>query len=279
MNGRRAIILLAALMLGLGCDRADYSPQRLRAEHALLAKQDMAFIKRGRDFGYYDVTVISDRGDTLHCNYRVPAGVLNRKLKALLWLYDSPDTVDMSVLDGTAAGRVTAVLGCNLHDAFERDGSGAVKSGKSNAMSGLLDTRRRVDLLLQLLRKHQVNDSLQIFVGGEGLAAVAAIPALAGQSKRHAGIALADLSGGQALAEQWTEYEFAQAATWSGELRGHVALFDDQDPGIAFAQSPQRWPLSGTSLESVVRWVAGGDTLASQVLVDTTFSRVVKVES
>lgn len=273
-----------------------FTVEKLKHEWASLVKQDMKFVSRGQNFAHYAVTAISDRSDTVVVQYRVPAN--HRKLRALLWVYDSPNDVNLSaILDQNTHAQHAAVIGYNVHENFERDERGNINSSRANLYNGLATSRREIGLLLQLMRKHQVIDSTQIFVAGQGLANTPTLGGTMERSNRIKSIGLIDFSRGM---KKWqeidkggfaTSYEFA-----TNGLHGKPALIEPQDsPGFS-------WPDGGASLngqpytmksvagisetdilrnglESALEWVVGSDTLAAPVRVDTTFTKVVKVAS
>lgn len=273
-----------------------FTVEKLRQEHGTLVKQDMKFISRGQNFAHYVVTAIGDRADTVAAQYRVPAN--HRKLKALLWVYDSPNNVNLSaILDDNSRAQHAAILGYNVSKNFERDERGVINSSRANIYNGLATSRREVEMLLQLLRKHQVNDSTQIYVAGQGVANIPMLGALAGTSSRIREVGLIDFARGLRMWQELDKGGFATEKKFATDgLHGTPALIEPQDsPGI-------NWPSGGQSLtgrpytmgsiasrsetdilrsglESALEWVVGGDTLAAPIKVDTTFTKVVKVAS
>ncbi len=273
-----------------------FAVDKLWQERGILASQDMRFLSRGQNFAHFAVTAVSTKGDSVSAHYRLPAN--SRKLKALLWVYDSPNDVNMSmILDRNIRAQHAAVLGYNIHENFERDGQGAINSSRANLFNGLATTRREVDVLLQMLKKHQVIDSLQVYVAGQGIANTPVLGAVTDKAKGIQGCGLIDLARGM---KQWQAIDksgFATSSTIASTgIRSKLALIEPQDSG-GFS-----WPDGGASLtgqpysmenvaglsemeilqrglESALVWVVGDDTLATPVKVDTTFTKVVKVAS
>jgi len=277
LNRAQAFIALLLVLCFVGCEQGDYSQERVLAESASLRGQNMSLISRGQNFAYYTVDAYSDRGDTLRCQYRVPAGVKNRKLKALIYVNSSAEDFNLKRLDGFGPAGVTAVLNLNLHGLFERDDRGAIKPSKKAVFDGVLRSRRSMDMLVQLLRKHQAVSPEQIFVAGDGEGAALLLSALVGRSNALAGVALTNFGDGIIATKNLQKLDFVNAEEWAKQLRGRVAVAPPLPQGVSFAGKLQT--LEGPSIESVLRWVAGGDTLALPDQSDTTFTRVMKVES
>jgi len=273
-----------------------FSTGKLWQERGILAKQDMKFLLRGQNFAHYAVTAVSDKGDSVTARYRVPAN--NRKLKALLWVYDAPQDVNMStILDQNTRAQHAAILGYNIHENFERNEQGVINSSRANVYNGLATTRREVDMLLQMLKKHQVIDSTQVFVAGQGIANTPVLGAVTDKANGLRACGLIDIARGM---KKWQEIDKSGVATSSTiastGVRSKLVLIEPQNSG-GFS-----WPDGGpgltgqpytmeniaglseteilrSGLESAISWVVGDDTLAAPVKVDTTFTKVVKVAS
>ncbi|MBL0060249.1 MAG: hypothetical protein IPP40_01830 [bacterium] len=291
-----SVVTTAIYLYNTKNNEQSFSVDKLWQEHGMLAKQDMRFLSRGQNFAHYAVTAISDKGDSVSVQYRVPAN--NRKLKALLWVYDAPRDVNMSaILDQNTRAQHAAIIGYNIHENFERDEQGVINSSRANLYNGLATTRREVDMLLQMLKKHQVIDSTQIFVAGQGIANTPVLGAVTDKASGLRACGLIDIARGM---KKWQEIDKSGLATSSTiastGIRGKLALIEPKgsqgfswpDGGASLTGQPYSMEnvagLSETDilrngLESALVWVVGDDTLAAPIKVDTTFTKVVRVAS
>ncbi len=270
-------------------ESADYSVASLRLERAALVKQDIQFLSRGGKYAHYEVKAVSDKGDTVTAQYRLPAA--ESKTKALLWVYDEPRDLNMSeALDHVPQAQFAAVLALNIHDLFERDAQGHVDESRGNAWRGMAASKRSIDVLLQFLRKHHVNDTTQIYLGGADFAAPAALAAAAGLPHRLGGIGMVNLAGAEGMAPGWQEVDFVKPQTWSGEIHSkRIAQIESSDSAFAksvvpgFTQTIEQIHFENTfgpnsELGSVVHWIVGADTASpKRFQPDTSLVRTTTV--
>lgn len=273
-----------------------FSVERLWQERATLTKSDMRFVSRGKDFGHYVIRAVGEKGDTVEAAYRVPAN--SRKLKSLLWVYDSPSDVNLSaILDGNTRAQHAAVVAYNVHRCFERDENGEINSSRANLFNGLWRTRRDIDLILQLLKKHQVLDSTLNFVAGQGNAVTPLLGALAKQPHSIREVALIEASSGLTEWGKMDESGFATSYKFALEGLGRKRVLIEPEGAEPFQWEEGGNRLSGdilsmgamagvsstdrlrAGIETALIWAVGGDTTSVPVRPDTTFTKVVKVAS
>ncbi len=291
--GLLAATILVYLMFARG---AEYSAEALQSQRAELKRHDLTLMSRGREFACYDVALTTMQNDTVKTRYRLPA--TERRIKALILVYDAPQDVDVRVLlDDIPEARQAAVMAYNASANFAKDQDGKPSTATNDYWQGLIKTRRGLDVMFQFLRKHHVVDSSQIFIAGAGWANSPMLAALAGLPYHHAGIALIDYAQG---VEDWKESapsRFSAPQKWlrdaakgkvayveAGEQHGlnkklytvdgeHIALSE------AYASTQDQGLKKGAS--AVLRWIVGDDVIPETKpgIPDSVYTRAVKIDS
>ncbi|MBK6766841.1 MAG: hypothetical protein IPG71_11185 [bacterium] len=161
-------------------------------DQVTLAGQDLKFLSRGAKYAHFEMAAFGSEGDTVRSHMRQPANF--RKLKALVWVYSSEKGIDArALLDQVKFADRVLILGFNLRSAYPHDDKGQRNPSSADAEQALVQTKRGVELLVQYLKKHQVVDSMQIYLAGQGEGAAAVLAAAAELSGRVAGVGLIDV--------------------------------------------------------------------------------------
>jgi hypothetical protein len=231
------------------------------------------------------VTAVSDKGDTVVAQYRLPAA--ESKSKSVLWIYDEPKSLNLSAaLDNVPQAQFAAVLALNVHDFFQRDSKGAMDESRANVWQGMAKSKRSMDILLQFLRKHNVNDTTQIYLGGSSDAYKFVLAAAGSLPQRLGGLGVVSISSGTSDQSQLEKYEFAASKTWTDQIRvGRLGvLIPEGDRGDAssmpahvehFSFNASMGPVA--ELGAMVKWLVGADTVRAKIAMDSTKIRTTTV--
>ena len=262
-----------------------YTTENLRQERAQLVKQDIQFMGRGIDYAHYNVIAISDKGDTVVAQYRLPAA--ENKTKAVLWVYDESNAVNLSdALDDVTQAQFAAVLALNIHDFFSYDSKGKPEESRENIWKGLAKSKRSIDILLQFLGKHHVNDTTQIYLGGSGEATTAVLAAAATLPQRLGGLGIVNLTSSANSGELAKAREFSSAETWTDQIHvDRLALLKpagETETAPVFSRKIDQVSFDDSfgpksEVSTMVKWVVGADTSRVSFTADSTKVRTTTV--